>query len=77
MSEKAAFILPGIQRVSGSVTDTTGAYVIFPDDVPTTMTYNGDGTLATEAFTTSEGTFTRTYTYTTGNLTSISGWVRS
>lgn len=41
------------------------------------LTYNGDGTLATVASTTGGSTYTQTLTYTSGNLTGVSAWVKS
>ena len=63
------------------VFDDRGSLVPNPESYTRTMTYNGDGTLATEYFelVMSDGTFrwTRTYGYTAGNLTSISRWTVS
>lgn len=44
--------------------------------VPITMTYNSDGTIATATCTVGPNTYRRTYTYTSGNLTSITAWVK-
>ena len=46
------------------------------DSAPTTITYNGDNTIATSTVTWAGKTYTQTYTYTSGLLTSSSGWVK-
>ena len=50
--------------------------VFRPDDLAWSATYNSDDTLATESVTDGTSTFKRTYTYTSGNLTAISQWVK-
>ena len=51
---------------------------VHPDDFAHVLTYNTDGTLATDAFVDLDGhTRTQTFTYTNGKLTGISAWVRS
>lgn len=60
---------------AGGVTDSTGA-AIYPDNYAHTLTYGADG-VATDAFTDGTNTWTQTFTYTSGNLTSISKWVKS
>lgn len=56
--------------------DSTGD-VVYPDNFAHVLTYNGDNTLATDAFTDGTNTWTMTFTYTSGNLTGISKWVKS
>lgn len=50
-------------------------------DVATAFTYNGDGTVATIVKTYNDGvttaTYTKTFTYTSGQVTGISKWVKS
>ena len=50
-------------------------------DVATAFTYNGDGTVATIVKTYNDGvstaTYTKTFSYTSGKVTSISKWVKS
>lgn len=46
------------------------------DSAPTTLTYNGDGTLATASIVWVGNTYVQTFTYTAGKLTSISAWVK-
>ena len=60
----------------GGVVDSTGAY-FNPDNLAQTLTYNGDGTVATIAATDGANTWTQTFTYTSGNLTGISKWVKA
>lgn len=45
------------------------------DSAPTTLTYNGDGTLATATVVWAGKTYTQTFTYTSGKLTGITAWV--
>lgn len=54
-----------------------------PNDLPQSLVYNPDGTLAYVEVTTptipgvySGGVYRQSFTYTSGNLTSISGWVK-
>lgn len=47
------------------------------DNLPQTLTYNADGTLNTVSKTYGGHTWTQTFGYTSGNVTSISGWVKS
>jgi hypothetical protein len=54
-------------------TATNGDYI--PDDLPQTYTYNGDGTLNYAEVTDGVKTWRQTYTYTSGKVTAISGWV--
>jgi len=58
--------------------DTTGQYVFIPDCCSEVLTYNGDNTLATDTYTDpiTGNIFRKTYTYTAGLLTSVSGWVK-
>jgi len=44
-------------------------------DATQAYTYNGSGNLLTEAITYAGSTYTRTYSYTGSNLTSVSAWV--
>lgn len=60
----------------GSVTDSTGAS-FDPDSLTQNLTYNGDGTVNTIAATDGTNTWTQTFTYTSGNLTGISKWVKA
>jgi hypothetical protein len=48
-----------------------------PDSLAWSATYNGDATIATETVTNGVNTWTRTYTYTTGNLTGRTVWVKA
>lgn len=59
-----------------SVLDSTGALVNI-DSMAQTLTYNGDGTVATIAATNGTNTWTQTFTYTAGVVTGISQWVKS
>lgn len=58
--------------------DTTGNYVFAPDCCSSVMTYNADGTIATETLTcpVTALAFRRTYSYTSGAMTSLTGWVK-
>lgn len=47
------------------------------DSLPQAITYNGDGTVNTIALTDGTSHWTQTMGYTTGNLTSVSAWVKS
>lgn len=51
--------------------------VIQPANYAHTITYNPDGSIATEFFVAGGNTYTKTFTWTSGNLISESGWVRS
>jgi len=62
--------------IAAGAVDSAGN-VIHPDNYAHVLTYNGDGTVATDAFTDGTNTWTQTYTYTTGNLTGVSKWVKS
>ncbi len=53
------------------------------DDLPQTLTYNGDGTLNYIEVTIpgnlgapTGGTYRKTFTYTSGNCTGVSAWVK-
>ena len=46
------------------------------DSAPTTITYNADNTIATSTIVWAGKTYTQTYTYTSGLLTSVSGWIK-
>lgn len=77
----AAYIDPKLYRVilssaSAALTKPDGTPVS-PTDYPITLTYNGDNTVATESFTDGTSTWTKTYGYTAGNLTSDPAWVRT
>lgn len=48
-----------------------------PSNLPQTLTYNADGTVATIAQTNGAYTWTQTYSYTAGRVTAISAWVKS
>ncbi|GAB9247216.1 hypothetical protein [Bradyrhizobium diazoefficiens] len=63
-------------RAAGQRLDDTGQ-LISPDNYTQNLTYNADGTLATVWFTDGVNTWTQTNTWTNGNLTKISNWVRS
>lgn len=58
------------------IKDDQGNY-INPEAWPHTYTYDGSGNLLTDVFTDGSYTWTKTYTWTGGNLTSSSVWVRS
>jgi hypothetical protein len=58
------------------VPDSLGRAEINPDALAHVYTYNGDGTLATDTITDGVGTWVKTFTYTTGNLTGESAWVK-
>lgn len=59
-----------------SVLDSAGGQVAI-DSLAQTLTYNGDGTVATIAATNGANTWTQTLGYTAGVCTSISRWVKS
>lgn len=58
------------------ITDDRGT-PLYPERYAHTLTYDGSGNLLTDTFTDGTYTWTQTYTWTAGNLTSISAWVRS
>ncbi|MBR0764135.1 hypothetical protein [Bradyrhizobium japonicum] len=60
----------------GNLLDNTGA-VINPNNYPQNLTYNADGTLWKITFTDGVNTWTQTNTWTDGNLTRVSNWVRT
>lgn len=47
------------------------------EDVAQTLTYNADGTIATMVKVVGGVTYTKTFSYTDGNVTGISAWVAS
>jgi len=51
--------------------------VVFPDDFNKTLTYNGDGTVNTISFTDGTNTWTQTFAYTNGKVTTDPRWVRT
>jgi hypothetical protein len=55
----------------------SGGGIIAPDNYAHVFTYNGDGTVLTDAFTDGVSTWTQTFTYADGRLTAISKWVKS
>lgn len=59
------------------VVDSSGNYRFDPDSMSHNYTYNSDGTIATDAATDGTNVFTKTYTYTNGNLTTESLWVKT
>jgi len=59
-----------------SEVDSSGA-AINPNAYTQNVTYNQDGTVATKYFTDGTNTWTQTYTYTNGKVTSFSPWVKS
>jgi hypothetical protein len=63
-------------RAAGQRLDNTGQ-LISPDNYTQNFTYNADGSLATVWFTDGVNTWTQTNTWTNGNLTQVSNWVRS
>lgn len=56
--------------------DIGNGVMVDPSSLPHAYGYNGDGTLATDTVTVGDRTWVKTYTYTAGNLTSETGWVR-
>jgi hypothetical protein len=56
------------------MTDTQGRYI--PDDAPETYTYNSDGTIAAITKTHNSETWVATFTWSAGNMTAYSGWVK-
>ena len=62
----------GIEKI----VDSTGAFGMIESQGAHTYTYNTDGTIATDTITDGVLTFKKTYTYTSGNLTSETAWVK-
>ncbi|WP_426615722.1 hypothetical protein [Bradyrhizobium sp. McL0616] len=56
--------------------DNTGQ-TVSPDNYTQNFTYNADGTMATVRFTDGSNTWTQTYSYSAGQLASVTNWVRS
>lgn len=52
---------------------STGDHI--PDDLPQTITYNADGSVATASIVSGAKTWVQTYTWTNGSLASVSAWV--
>lgn len=52
---------------------TTGDNI--PDDLPETYSYNADGTIAYVSVTDGSQTWRQTYTWSSGKITNVSGWV--
>ena len=61
-------------EVNKIVKDTQGTAIDI-DSLPLTYTYNADGTLNYAQVTDGVKTWRQTYTYTSGKVTAISGWV--
>lgn len=59
-----------------AITDTTGVYNLDPDNVPHVYGYDGSGKLITDTIVFGGPSFVKTYTYTNGNITNESGWVK-
>lgn len=69
------FATGAIHAVTGAF-DTSGRF--FPlDSLPQQINRDGAGNVTSIVATDGTRTFTQTYTYTNGNVTGISGWVRS
>ena len=64
-----------LRQLVGSV-DGGGAPV-FPEQYAQNHTYDGGSNIATTWFTDGTNTWTKTYTYSSGNLTGESLWVKS
>ena len=62
--------IPTYQTTSGS--DGTA----FSSSLPAVLAYNSDGTLKTITITDGTNTWVQTLTWTSGNLTATSAWVR-
>lgn len=52
---------------------TTGDYI--PDDAAISYTYNADGTINYATVSHDGKTWRKTYTYSSGRVTAVSGWV--
>jgi hypothetical protein len=65
-------------RSSHLVADSTGNYALYPEHCSHAYTYNADGTVATDTATgpITGMAFLKTYTYTAGNLTGETAWVK-
>lgn len=61
---------------AGAIVDSAGG-IVNPDDFAQTLTRNADGTVNTIAFTDGTNTWTMTFSYTSGQVTGISKWVKS
>lgn len=67
--------IPSALSVNGAIS-TTGEYV-YVGSWPTVYNYNGDTTLNYEQVTSPEGAvYRKTYTYASGAVSAISGWVK-
>lgn len=71
------------QAFTGGVVASDGA-IIFPDELPQSYNRNGDGTLnyvqvtvpATPGTNYAGGTYRQSYTYSSGLVATVSGWVK-
>lgn len=63
-----------IYGTAGTASDGSSLPANF-DSLQRNFTYNGDGTVATEYRTDDVSTWTKTFTYVSGNTTAISKWV--
>lgn len=59
-----------------TVSDSTGTYSFDPNSAAHAYGYNPDGTLATDTATWGGLTFVKSFTYTAGQLTGESAWVK-
>ncbi len=71
---------PGAAQIPSSLAvdcalSTTGEY-LYVGSWPWSASYNGDGTMAYEETTDGTSTWRRTYTYASGRVTTITGWVK-
>lgn len=65
----------GAAFTAGTVIDDDGN-AFNPDSLPQALTYNGDDTVATITATDGADSWVQTYTWTSGNLTGVSQWVK-
>lgn len=60
---------------STTVRASDGEFLVL-DELPQTLTYNADGTVNYVEVTANSRVYRQTYTYTSGKVTAISGWVK-
>lgn len=56
--------------------DASGNYILDPSAFPHTYGYDGSNNLITDTFSDGTSTWVKTFTYTSGNMTGESNWVK-
>lgn len=68
--------LSNINQFNSNGQIASDGLVIYPDSLAQSLAYNSDGTLNYIEVVASSGTYRQTLTYTSGNLSGVSTWVK-